>query len=792
MALHPANNTNRTGMTATLTVVFLMLFGADRLFGQDLSRWESHTPFRSVQAQAAGNGAVWVATAGGVFSYSLDDHVIQTYSSTSGLYGIDARAIAFDATRAAVWIGYSDGVLDRIDASTGSVETFLDIQRADQYPSRGINRLRVIGDTVYVATDFGLVLFDPLRLEVRDSFSKLGALNPAATANDVITAPSPDGGEDIWVATDEGLAHAPINSVNLREPDVWTIEKELPQSDVRSLAFYAGKIAAGTADDCYMLLQDGTWMKLGVSGDEVDDLAIWNGLLVAVERFSIVLVNDELQSNHILVHSGSVEDDVSYETPSSVVTDANGKLWYGDKVEGLIGLGGLQNVAGVFRSDDRVLPDGPFFGLFTDLVVDRNGALWASGTQGSGTGFYRLTRGEWTAFTDRFVPALDGRNTYDFIHADADGEVWAGSEGYGAARVDAEDQVEVFDMDNSSLRPAPGTGDYVRVRGIGSESDGTVWLINEFVSTPLDGYRPDGTWFSLPALRGDGLSTTISYDRIFVDGFDQKWIIPLHAEGLVIWSTEGTNDDASDDRIKYLRGRGSAGRGLPDANVRAWAEDRSGRVWIGTERGIATFFLPSLVISNDPNAYEPVWPIAEDRSGFLLRDLFVNDIAVDAADRKWIASTTGAWLIDPDGTTVIEHFTAENSPLFSDEVVAVAVNNLDGKVYFATDRGLLSYQEDPVEPAASSDDLFIYPNPVHANADGSLPPIFVEGLVAETDVRVTTADGTLIAKMDGRGGRVRWDGRDLNGEYVPSGVYLVIGLGLNGEGAGVGKVAVVR
>ena len=760
--------------------------------GQDLARWQSHTPFRTVHALAASGEAVWAATSGGVFSYRLEDGAIETYTTTSGLYGIDARAIAFDETRDAVWVGYGDGVLDRIDVATQTVRTFLDIRRADQFSTRGINRMRVFGDTVYVATDFGLVLFDPIRLEVRDSFSKLGSLSSGARANDVLTTPSPNGDMQIWVATLEGLARAPITAVNLREPAVWTIEDNLPQNDVRSLTSFSGGVIAGTALDGYYRSGSGQWIKLEISGEEVTDFQHWGDLVVAVRSFSIVLLNDQLQANRISIGFSDGVAEVPYNSPSSTIVDANGKLWLGDRVEGLLGLEGLQNTPGTFLSSEKVVPEGPFFSLFTDLAIDRDGALWASGTAGNGTGFYRLAVGQWSAFTDRFVPELEGRNTYDFIHADDDGSIWVGSEGFGAAMVGEDGAVDVFVESNSSLRAAPGTNGYIRVRGIGSESGGMVWMINEFVGTPLNGRLGDGTWFGLPALRGDGLPSGMSYNRIFVDGFDQKWILPLRSEGLIVWSTSNTPDDPTDDRLKYLRGRGSGGRGLPSENVRAWAEDRSGRVWIGTERGIAVFFIPSLVISNDPNAFEPVWPIAEDRSGFLLRDLFVNDIAVDAADQKWIASTTGAWLIDSEGTVVLEHFTAENSPLFSNEVVAVAVNNREGRVYFATDRGLLSFQGDPVEPATDANDLFIFPNPVRPNGDGSLPAIFIEGLVAETDVRITTVDGTLVARLAGRGGRVRWDGRDLNGEYVPSGVYLVIGLGLNDEGAGVGKVAVVR
>ena len=141
---------------------------------------------------------------------------------------------------------------------------------------------------------------------------------------------------------------------------------------------------------------------------------------------------------------------------------------------------------------------------------------------------------------------------------------------------------------------------------------------------------------------------------------------------------------------------------------------------------------------------------------------------------------------------MLKHFTSENSPLFSDQVVAVEVDNRTGLVYFATDRGLLSYQDDPIEPTDEPQNLFVFPNPVVAAADGSLPTVSIEGLVAATDIRIAKVDGSVVAQIDGQGGRVRWDGRDLAGEYVPTGVYIVIARGLNEEGVAYGKIAIVR
>ncbi|MFV1981126.1 MAG: two-component regulator propeller domain-containing protein, partial [Rhodothermia bacterium] len=692
----------------------------------------------------------------------------------------------------AIWIGYADGVVDRFDVDNGTVQTLLDIKRADQFPSRAINGLRVLGDSVYVSTDFGLVLFDPVRLEVIDSYSNLGELNPSTPVNDALVAPLPDGRAGLWVATTEGLAWADLAAVNLREPSEWTVESDLPEQETLSLAWFDGRIHVGTTSDAFARQADGTWRKLGLSGSDVRALRIWNEELVAVEPFSIVFMNKGGTRRRIFVGFQGDGLSVNYINPTTIVEAPDGLLWVGDFVEGALALPGIESSGERYWSDRRVVPDGPFFGLFTDLVFDSSGNLWAAGANGPSTGFYKFDGQSWTAYTKRFIPELEDRNAFDFIHYSASGSIWAGSEGDGLAEVTSENAVTVYDESNSSLRVATGTQNFLRVRGITSERDGSVWVINQFSPTPLNYRGIDGTWTALPSVRGDGLPSSLTYDRIFVDSFGQKWILPQRGEGLIVWDTSNTPTNPSDDRVKYLRGRGLGGRGLPDEKVTAWAEDRSGRVWIGTERGLGIYFVPSLVISDDPNANEAVWPIAEDRTGFLLRDLNVHGIAVDAADRKWIASTTGAWLIDSEGTKVLRHFSSENSPLFSDDVVAVAVDNQTGKVYFATDRGLLSYQDDPIEPVKEAEALFIFPNPVIAAGDGTLPTVSIEGLVASTDIRITKVDGSVVAVIDGRGGRVRCDGRDRNGQYVPSGVYIVVARGLNDEGVGFGKIAVIR
>lgn len=785
----------RRGLCPCVVLLLGLLVPHLGAYGQ--ADWTPHTPARSVTALSASDVALWVATTGGVFSYTPATGEVSRFTTTNGLSGIDAGAIAYDGVRDCVWIGYTDGTIDQLKVETGAVETFLDIERANQFPGRAIHNLSVLGDTLYVATAFGLVLFDPVQQEVRDAFSNLGTLNPATPARDVLVAPLPDGAPGLWVATDNGVARAPLSSVNLREPAAWTVEAGIPTPQARSLLWYNETLHVGTNTDVFALQADGTWAGLGLSSTGMSALLSTGNRLVGLAPFALNVLEANGTPRRIDVFFDDGTLSVEYNAPAALVQGPDGQIWLGDAVEGLIALPGIPEAGGEIRSAQAVVPAGPFLGLFTDLTFDAEGNLWAAGRRGAGSGFYRYDGQAWTTYAGRFVPALEGRDGFESIHIDAQGNVWAGSLGEGLARVSPDGAVDVFDPSNSSLQPSSAGGSFVVVRGVGSEADGQLWVSNEFSPQPLSVRLADGTWQALSNLRGDGIPASLDrYDRIHVDANNQKWILPVReaGQGLIVWDTNGTPTNRTDDRLKYLRGRGSGGRGLPDERITAWIQDRQGWVWIGSERGIAYYFFPQFVISDNPNEFEAQWPIGGEGANrsFLLRDLYVNDLAVDAADRKWIASRTGAWLINAEGTEVLEHFTSQNSPLFSDNVLAIAVDDRTGQIYFATDKGMLSFQGDAIAPAAEAQDLFVYPNPVTAQAGGTLPPVFIEGLVAQTRIRIVAPDGSLVRRITARGGRARWDGRDESGRLVPAGVYLVLAVGENDAGTARGKVAVVR
>jgi hypothetical protein len=158
-------------------------------------------------------------------------------------------------------------------------------------------------------------------------------------------------------------------------------------------------------------------------------------------------------------------------------------------------------------------------------------------------------------------------------------------------------------------------------------------------------------------------------------------------------------------------------------------------------------------------------------AGYLFAGQSVRDITVDGADRKWIATRDGAWLISADGQSVIRHFTEDNSLLLSSDVKKITVDGNTGEVFFATSKGICSYRGDATRGDDSNHRLVIFPNPVPPGYTGQ---IAIRGLVNNAIVKITGLSGRLVFQTRALGGQAVWDGKDYMGRSISSGVYLVL------------------
>jgi ligand-binding sensor domain-containing protein len=157
-------------------------------------------------------------------------------------------------------------------------------------------------------------------------------------------------------------------------------------------------------------------------------------------------------------------------------------------------------------------------------------------------------------------------------------------------------------------------------------------------------------------------------------------------------------------------------------------------------------------------------------AGFLFQDEQVICMAVDGANRKWVGTRNGLWLISSDGEKVITQFTKDNSPLLANEISSLAIHPVTGEVFVGTSAGICSFRGTATDGADKASSVLVFPNPVPPGYSGT---IGIRGLANNALVRITEQDGRLVYQTRAQGGQATWNGKDQKGNRPSSGVYLV-------------------
>ncbi|MEO7529782.1 MAG: two-component regulator propeller domain-containing protein, partial [Sediminibacterium sp.] len=279
--------------------------------------------------------------------------------------------------------------------------------------------------------------------------------------------------------------------------------------------------------------------------------------------------------------------------------------------------------------------------------------------------------------------------------------------------------------------------------------------------------KADSSWksFTIPFTHLEN-----AVGQIIVDDINQLWIISPKDNGLFCYNYGENIDNISDDKWKFYKQGGGNGN-LPSNNVLCLLKDHNGFIWVGTDRGIGIIQCVGNIFGGQP--CDAILPVVQlDRfAGLLFKDEIVQCMAVDGANRKWIGTKNGVWLISPDGNKIIYRFTEENSPLLSNDVKRIAVDPANGEIFISTLLGICSFRSTATEGGEINSYILIFPNPVPPGYNGT---IAIRGLVDNGLVKIAEMNGRLVFQTRALGGQAIWDGRNYKGEKIASGVYLVV------------------
>lgn len=769
-------------MRKIILLVFLFAVNYQNAYSQQLGEWEVYPSLSTVNGLTMDDTHFYTATSGGIFIVDRNESEISEIITTlEGLYRADPISIIHDPGTDKIFTGYVDGTIDVIDAESFSIERLEDIARVSRFSSKSVNDFIIYNDELYVATNFGIIIYDLQSLLVNNSYTKLGELNTGIPINglDIVS-------NTIYVATSQGIAIGDLN-LNLVESNNWSVideEDGLPTNLMDDIQVFNGTMFALGEGNLYSFKND-VWVEEDISSN------------------SIRAINKSEDQNHLGIISGKEiirldeqgqisRQQLDIESSITKVLLDGDLFAVGTETEGLI--------TSEIQSDEQIvyLPSGPYLNFFNDLFIDRDFLAATSTQEFPGPdpfnrirGYYLFDGESWQNYNRNTTQALSNAEMVYTVTSN-DSAYYFGSWGSGVVRHNKTDnEIRVFNRGNSNLTGLKSGPNFIVIGGIEADMEGNIWATSFNSDFPLT-LQLNGSdeWLNFDSESGND-----SYFNLFIDSFDQKWIslISENNNGLGLLVLNTGNPENPDDDVSVKLTDNPLNGNLPNEKITAIIQDKNEEVWIGTERGIARFIFPELIIDGGSNERQAQWLINEDTtasSRFLLRDVNVSAMAVNDANQKWIGSRTqGLWLLNEEGNRIEKRFTTDNSDLISNNIQSIAIDRETGQVFVATDLGLVSFMDIPQQPVSKMDELKVYPNPFSYSRHNQ---IVIEGLSDATQIKVLGVDGMVMNEISAQGGRVSWDGHDYNGNKLGTGVYFIVAYENDGGQRGIGKVVIAR
>uniref|UniRef100_A0A7V3E632 PorZ N-terminal beta-propeller domain-containing protein n=1 Tax=Ignavibacterium album TaxID=591197 RepID=A0A7V3E632_9BACT len=739
-------------------IFWLVIFYSVQIFSQVFTNWKNYSDMKTIKSIVTSGEKLWAASTGGVFSYNFSTSEYKTFGKAEGLFGTNINAIAIDQY-GKIWFGSSSGLIDVYNPLTNSFSTIRDIFNSDK-TNKGINSIIVKGDTIFVATDYGVSLIDSKSFFFYDTYFKFGSFSSNIKVNKVYLD------NLIYAATESGVAIQKSGTINLSAPESWNVyntNNGLLSNRISDILIYDGKLLASTD-----------------KGISVFDPATsnWSSFIPQLNNTSIlkmIVVQDKLyfvSANKVFEYFNSTLTEL-YNSVSAL-----SGLYYSD-AHGLF----LATAEGVLALNENKFyyPNGPVANQFPQLSVDINSNLWSStGNDVTGKGIQKFDGDVWTIYNTSAYPELM-TNSYYSIYAAPDGKIYSGNWGKGFLRIDG-NKITRFDASNSPLVGIPQDGNFVVITSLGYDSRNNLWTLNYDAAdrNNLAMLTQDSSWylFQIPAQQGRVVKQN---KNLVIDQYDTKWFnADEGTKGLFYFNEMKTYNNPADDKSGLL----TEANGLNSADITVIKVDRRGDVWVGSNKGVN-------IITNTSTIVNSATPQLRISSVFALRQQVITAIAVDPLNQKWIGTNEGLILVSSDGLRVIANLNSKNSPLLDDKIESLAIDEKTGKVFVGTKFGLNSFETPAIRPVDSFTELSIYPSPFIIS-DGS-QFVTIDGLIRDSEIKILTIAGKLVRKLETPGGRVAyWDGRDDDGKLVNSGVYLIVASDREANSVATGKIAVMR
>ncbi len=745
-------------MKKIFSLVFFLLILSSFILGQEgfqIGQWKSYLPFRKGISLTQSDNEIFYSTGFGVVAVDKKELSPTFYTKINSLTGIGTDLIKYHKGLGTLIVTYEDSNIDLLTPDNLINLPF--IKNADILGDKRIYDIYLDGNAAILSTGFGISKLRIDRAEFGFTTFTGIQINNVVRYNDFY-----------YASSDEGIYRANALNENLEDFGNW----ELLDMEEGFPADYSTQSMAVFEDQLYLNIMDTIFRYDGTNLESFfskDSLSI--KFLSAEGQYLLAGMTCNLTGCRStffrLSADGTAEQfqDNCVSTPIYAIEDDEGKVWFADLSDQMRFTGSPEGDCFKFSYNSPHSANINQIAIFEDDIYIASGGIFPNQNYlWRADGFYFLKDNTWQIKNQFNSSKLSG--LYDFydieIHP-VTGVVYTSSFLDGLVEYDGTD-FQVYNDTNSTLKTViPGDATRSRVGGLDFDEDNNLWMCNHASPTPIAVLRNDGTWLSFSAN-----VATKNFYQVEVDQNGYKWFLNgSSSEPVYVLDTGENLEDTSDDQFRIINTNNSE---LPNGSVRSIAVDLEGDVWIGTTEGPVVFECGSNVFDQNCRGTRRI--VEQDGfNAYLLETEEIKTIAVDGANRKWFGTNNGVFVQSDDGEEQIAFYDVNNSPLFDNTVLDIAINPRTGEVLIGTASGLQSIFGEAIEGGDLNEPkIQVFPNPVRSEYTG---PIVIKGLARDANVKITNINGELVYETTAQGGQAIWNGLDYNGRKPNTGVYLV-------------------
>lgn len=736
---------------------FLILLCTLQISAQVISssKWSDLFSYNNVLAIREDNGRLIAATENGIFFYTPASGELSKLSKANGLHEVKISAFDYNPQTKIGLVGYQNGSMDVITPE--GITYVVDIPIATGYAGdKKINHISITGNLAVISVGYGVSIFRLDRKEFGDSafFTSGGVYEAAreAVIKDNV----------VYAVTATGLKSHEIN-VTFPIYSTWNTIVGESYSHISN-----GSVIAYSNTNTVRYGNGTTFSNLPRSFSNIQDVLVTPEHIVVTDISSVSLFSTA--GNFIKSYdAGELLNSAIY---------ADSKIYAGTRVSG------IKNEAG-----DSLKPDGPYSNTSYKINLHENQIVISTGGRdGFNTPIYRNLGYYHFNGTSWVYPEYFKNSNILFNVMDAVINPSKPSEIFFTNFTPIDGGKGIYRMNNNEFEKR-----YVSTGGWLNRSIGCTFDENNQLFVSVSGVNSDRIGFYLYNSITDDFNLVAPLTgRGVQKPFTKSGILYIPSPdftggGLLVYDYKNTPAVTGDDRFKILRKNNNLpADGVVSANI-----DKNDDIWIGTRIGLRIISNPSSFISEENPQTEPVIIEENGLGEELFRDSSILQIEVDAGNQKWISiDDGGVFYLSSTGEQTLMHFTKENSPLPSNSVTDIKVDNKTGKVYFVTLDGVMVYQGDVLNVTSDFGDVLVYPNPVvYSKYKGN---VRIRGLAEKSNIRITDAAGNLVHQAISRGGYYEWNLNNHRGVRVASGIYFVLMTNADGTDTATAKIAVVN